>query len=111
MSRIESKLLEPLSVNGKEGAPAANGHEGRSRRPGLGEGGGNRTRGYITYPKKNCLAGFATIERALRQCDYAPGGNLPVSPPELRLSSEIKPAGNFRFEADHFSMRSRPTCR
>jgi len=31
----------------------------------LGEG-GNRTRGYITYPKKNCLAGFATIERVLR---------------------------------------------
>ena len=25
---------------------------------------------------------------------------------ELRLSSEIKPARNFRFEADHFSMRS-----
>jgi hypothetical protein len=24
------------------------------------------TRGYITYPKKNCLAGFATIERVLR---------------------------------------------
>jgi hypothetical protein len=29
-------------------------------------GGGNRTRVYITDPKKNCLAGFATIERILR---------------------------------------------
>jgi hypothetical protein len=28
--------------------------------------GGNRPRVYITDPKKNCLAGFATIERILR---------------------------------------------
>jgi hypothetical protein len=27
---------------------------------------GNRTRVYITDPKKNCLVGFATIERILR---------------------------------------------
>jgi hypothetical protein len=32
-------------------------------------------------------------------------------PQALPLSSEIEPAGNFRFDADHFSMRSRPTCR
>jgi hypothetical protein len=31
-----------------------------------GRGGGNRTRAYITYPKKNCLAHFVTIERILR---------------------------------------------
>jgi len=37
----------------------------RSRSPVSGEG-GNRPRVYITDPKKNCLAGFATIERILR---------------------------------------------
>jgi hypothetical protein len=86
ISRIESKLLEPLSVNVKEGAPAANGHEGRSRRPGFGEGGGNRTRGYITYPKKKFLAGG--LRRPNESCamrlrawsEEAPG---------LPLSSEI----------------------
>jgi hypothetical protein len=67
ISRIESKLLEPLSVNVKKGAT------GRQRtwrpvaRPGFGGGGGgNRTRIYITDSKKNSLAGFAAIERILR---------------------------------------------
>jgi hypothetical protein len=63
ISRIESKLLEPLSVNVKKGAtgrqwtwrPVA---KARFR----GGGGGNRTPVYITDPKKNCLAGFAAIE-------------------------------------------------
>jgi hypothetical protein len=67
ISQIESKLLEPLSVNVKKGAT------GRQRtwrpvaRPGFGGGGGgNRTRIYITDSKKNSLAGFAAIERILR---------------------------------------------
>ena len=34
--------------------------------PVSGRGRGNRTRAYITYPKKNCLADFVTIERILR---------------------------------------------
>jgi hypothetical protein len=31
------------------------------------------------------------MERALRQCDYAPGGTF-CKPQELRVSSEIRPA-------------------
>src|SRR5262249_40577344 len=58
-----------------------------------GEGGGNRTRGYITYPKKNCLAGFATIERALRQCDYAPGGSFLLSLRNYGSAPRLSPPG------------------
>jgi len=59
-----AQLLEPLSVNEKRSdqPPTAWRPVAKARF----RGGGNRTRVYITDPKKNCLAGFATIERILR---------------------------------------------
>jgi len=53
----QTSLVEPPNSRSISSASFSGGREG----PVSGEG-GNRPRVYITDPKKNCLAGFATIE-------------------------------------------------
>src|SRR6266446_837085 len=71
----QSLPVQPRHVKRKR--PATNVHGGRSRRPGFGEGDDVTGRAfYSTDPKKNCLAGFATIERVLLRRGKSTGAVL-----------------------------------
>jgi hypothetical protein len=65
IKRIDSLFLEKFFLISER--PAANSDMEAGREGAVsGRGGANRTRAYITYPKKFCLADFVTIERILR---------------------------------------------